>query len=102
MPGTLIDPPKTYRNSKTNMTGWIVAKTRSWGVRAIRMRFRRATTMASAKAADFGSLAGVTGAMLGGEGTGEEVEIAVIPAFPPAGASSRAARESRHRSWSVP
>ena len=51
-------PPKTYRNSSTNMTGWMVAKTSSWGVRAMRVRLRRAMTRASAKMAERGSLTG--------------------------------------------
>ena len=40
------------------MTGWIVAKTSSWGVRAMRVRLRRAMTRASVKMADIGSLTG--------------------------------------------
>src|SRR5207247_121439 len=32
-PGTLTAPPNTYRHSSTNITGWIVENTSSWGTR---------------------------------------------------------------------
>jgi hypothetical protein len=34
-PGTWIAPPKTYRNSRTNSTGWMIEKTSRSGTRMI-------------------------------------------------------------------
>ncbi len=48
-PGGSIAPPNTYRNSNTKITGWIVEKTSSCGVRNNPMRSRCTTAIASPK-----------------------------------------------------
>jgi hypothetical protein len=48
------------------MTGWIVANTSSSGVRAIRVRSRRATTKASTTTAEVGILTRSTAAVIRG------------------------------------
>ena len=43
VPGTLIEPPKTYANSSTNITGWIVTSSSISGIRRMCSRLRQTT-----------------------------------------------------------
>src|SRR5436309_3531994 len=44
---SLMAPPKTYVNSRTNITGWMNEKTSSCGTRKMWIRFRFVTVTAS-------------------------------------------------------